>query len=74
MGAELKSPESWKGFRAWIPQARLFLEAERRACHREMSHAEGEGLMDFSTVAAIYQGRSLYHGTSEHEGRDGLLM
>lgn len=72
MGAEFQSPESWKGFRAWIPQARLFLEAERHACHREMSHAEGEGLMDFSTVAAIYQGTSLDHRTQNVKGGMGF--
>lgn len=42
------------------------------ACHREMSHAEGEGLMDFSEAAAIYLGRSVFHRTPEHKGRGGF--
>lgn len=38
------------------------------ACHREMSHAEGEGLMDFSEAAAIYQGGSVHHRSPGHKG------
>lgn len=38
------------------------------ACHREMSHAEGEGLTDFSEAAAIYQGGSAHHRSPGHKG------
>lgn len=38
------------------------------ACHREMSHAEGEGLMDFSEAAAIYQDGSVHHTRTQRAG------
>lgn len=41
------------------------------ACHREMSHAEGEGLTDFSQAAAIYQGGSVHHRSPGLKGRVG---
>lgn len=41
------------------------------ACHREMSHAEGEGLMDFSKAAAIYQGGSVHHTRTQRAGGFG---
>lgn len=71
MGAELQSPESWKGFRAWIPRARLFLEAERRACHREMSHAQGKGLMDFCATRQLFTGADL-EATERQTAKGGV--
>lgn len=77
MGAELQSPEGWKGFRAWIPRARLFLEAEHRACHREMSHAQGKGLMDFCARRQLFTGVDLEateHQTTKGGVGSGLMM